>query len=377
MKVAIIGGDIGSGGLISMLKGLLEFDPINYNIEVVLYCTFELYKSIPKIGRSIKVIKTNELRNRKLKDLFFYKYSKKFTRIIDELSPDLIFYISGTKKRGLEKYKSLYILNNQFYTNKSMIIRQGLSVSTIVLLIKALHESKSIDNSDAVIFSSKYSFENSIKNNRIIKNSKVILLSCNDFFKRSNKYIQKIRINDEIKIIYIASIIPYKNQLVVLKAINILLKNEYNIKLTLVGKVLNQKYYKKCRKYINSNNINSKIEFIPWIEHHKLPDLINKNDIFLNASSIDTCGTSICEGMALNIPVIASRNGFNSEIMRNFGYYFNENDEYELANSIVDLIKDPIATNSRIVNANMLVKDYGLKDAAKLYYDYINELLFE
>lgn len=373
MNIAIIGETGGSGGLLALMHGVLNCDKIPSNTNVYFFCSKSLHSSLTDISNRINVIETELFYDRSFREKLTYRYQRDFTSMVKKYKPNMVFYINGSMKKGLEEYPSVFLFNNQLYVDMKKLIAFGLSKTTFILLREAYYARKALRKSNSVIFSSDFS-RNGVENLGIqVKDSAVIPLSCSNVFRSEGRCCYFARGKKVIDLLYISSIVPYKNQLPLLRVTRRLHDEGYNVKLTLVGKSIAKNYVKKCYSYINTFSMQDYIKHIEWIKYDEIPTIIDKCDIFLNASSTDTCGTSICEGMARGAVVAANNTRFNQEMLSDAGEYFDIRHEETIYNAILKLINDPKLRDKYANKGFELSRKYTLDDTAIAYYSFFNK----
>ncbi|KGP76108.1 hypothetical protein JT05_06700 [Desulfosporosinus sp. Tol-M] len=368
MNVAIIGETAGSGGLLALMRGVLNCDEIPSNINVYFFCSKNLHELLPDISNRINVIETGLFYDRSLKEKLTYSLQRDFIALVKSYNPDIVFYINGSLKKGLEEYRSIFLFNNQLYVDMKKLIALGLSKTTLTLLREAYYARKALRNADLVIFSSHFSKDGVEKSGIRIKDSAVISLSCSNVFRREGRCAYFAPGKEVIDLLYISSILPYKNQLPVLHATRRLHDDGFNVKLTLIGKNIAKNYAKKFYAYIDKFGMRDYIEHIEWVKYDDIPAIIDKCDIFINASSTDTCGTSVCEGMARGTVIAANNTSFNKDMLADAGEYFDINDEDTIYAALLKLIENPELRDEYANKGYELSRKYTLDDTAKAYY---------
>jgi glycosyltransferase involved in cell wall biosynthesis len=113
----------------------------------------------------------------------------------------------------------------------------------------------------------------------------------------------------------------------------------------------------------------------------KMAEIMSKADLGVVPKRNDTFGgeafsTKILEFMSLGVPLIVSRTKIDS-------YYFNDSvvkffkpeDETDLAEKMVALIKDRQERERLVANASRFVEDYTWENKQHLYLDLVNRLV--
>ena len=182
---------------------------------------------------------------------------------------------------------------------------------------------------------------------------------------------EKGKINkDEFIFLTIASLVPKKGHLQILKAINILYKDNQidpnKIKFRFVG---DGPLMKELSKYSHENGIENFIQFTGHIDYTS-PDYLNelKNaDVFLHPSlktdknEKEGIPTSLVEAMASGLPIISTNHaGIPSVISDHFnGLLIQENNHVDLSSTIKLIITDhqlreKLGMNAKIYASNSL-----------------------
>jgi hypothetical protein len=130
--------------------------------------------------------------------------------------------------------------------------------------------------------------------------------------------------NNITNIIYISPVDLYKHQWNVVKAIELLIRENYNIKLHIVGFYSNKKaknlFLKSCNE-LNNYKKNSVI-YYGYLEKKAILSLLKKMDVFLFASSCESFGITLLEGIAKKLPIFSSKmSGIPSTIGKHAIYF--------------------------------------------------------
>lgn len=369
-KIALIGSGNSSGGLVSMLNEFLSYHP-GRAVEVTLFCSQSFITPYKNINPNIRIVLTDTLNENKWSSLFGLCYKRSFKKLIKNYEPNAVFFITGSSKFGLGNYRSYIVLNNQLYTNFRRVLKQqslGVSITTFIYGLKFRLRSNYISY---IFYSSEYSKEES---QNILKSKKyaVVPFACNRiFYKDTIENDTRARQTKTVKLLNIGSIIPYKNQELVIDALKLIKERGYSFSITFIGRALSKKYLTTCQNKINKYGLSDQVSFIEWLEPNKVIEYIDKSDILINSSETDTCATSVEEGMARCIPVIASDTPFNREMVRDGGLYFSLGNASSLADVIAEYIDSEDLRNQLARRGYDLSRQWTLSDTAKRYYEII------
>ena len=143
------------------------------------------------------------------------------------------------------------------------------------------------------------------KTSGIIKNKCSVIPNGIARIFLNNKEYKTKPLNRIIKIIYAGNVTKNKNLEIIIDAINLLREESYDISLTVVGNVEDDKY----RRILSRN---AYIEYHEKCPHEQLIYLYRAADIFIMLSHKETFGLVYAEAMSQGLPILYTRNqGFD------------------------------------------------------------------
>lgn len=149
--------------------------------------------------------------------------------------------------------------------------------------------------------------------------------------------------NDENIILCVARINEIKGLEYLIKAIPYVVKSVPAVKLRIVGKVLDQNYFRNLNRLILNLKCEKFVEFIGPIPHDQVVNQYNSSKIFA-LTSLGGEGQSnvILEAMACEKPVIVTPIGTIKELITDGenGFFVNDNSPENIAQKIIDLLKN-------------------------------------
>jgi hypothetical protein len=332
MIVGINAVNIKSGGGISHVENILtnlsrEFLNKQKINKIILWCNPSLYYYFSKLKlykKNINLIKIpdNFLYNVLWKIFFLYINLKKY-------NCDVLYSLDGVVLRKFRKVIILY--QNLLPFSNYEIIRYGLSYQTFKLVFLRYIYYLSQKNADGVIYLNNYG-KNQIENH-IGKAKKSIIIPhgvSSDYISNIKKKL--ISKNNITNIIYISPIDLYKHQWNVVKAIELLIRENYNIKLHIVGFYSNKKaknLFLKSYNELNNYKKNSVI-YYGYLEKKAIISLLKKMDVFLFASSCESFGITLLEGVANKLPIFSSKMSGIPATIGNYAIYFDPLDHLNI-----------------------------------------------
>jgi glycosyltransferase involved in cell wall biosynthesis len=333
MIIGINAININSGGGIVHLENILSNLPKNFkknDNKIFIWVNQKLFEILNKSkiqNKNIQIIK---------KKIIFFGIFWRLFFLYTELKKnncDIFFSVDGL---ALRKFKKTIILfQNLLPFCNHEIIKYGFSYYTFKLILLRYLYYISNKNSDGVIYLSSYSkfkIQNQIGK---AKQSTIIPHGVSkDFYTiKKNKSSNK----KNISIIYISSIDLYKHQWNVVEALELLIKENYSVKLHLVGPINNKTAKNLLDKSINKLNSfkQNSVIFHGELKKSEIIKLLRKMDCFIYASSCETFGITVLEGIATKLPVFSSnlsglKKIFGNEIVS----YFNPTNATSIYKSI-------------------------------------------
>ncbi|QII11037.1 putative mannosyltransferase B [Candidatus Kuenenia stuttgartiensis] len=167
--------------------------------------------------------------------------------------------------------------------------------------------------------------------------------ACNNSFKRIEDESALKRISQKYElperfILYVGTIEPRKNLNVVLEAMDILKKNNLNIKLVIVGK--KGWLYAGFFDTLQSLGLGNNVIFTGYVPAEDLPGIYNLAEIFVYPSKYEGFGLPLLEAMSCGVPVIASNISSIPEVLGDAGTLVRPDDPKEFAHKIYELLTD-------------------------------------
>jgi len=188
--------------------------------------------------------------------------------------------------------------------------------------------------------------------------SKKIVFVSNTLLNEVSKYYSSIRDKSSViynahfsllnerevsknvsNIFYVSSSHPYKNQLNVIKAFELIYHKKKDVSLFLIGEYTNN-YGLQLINYIEKSDSKKNIFLYPTLTSENLFKLYEKCDIFISASSCESFGINVLDAMSQKIPVVCSDIPTYKEIFTNNVFYFDPKDFMSIHNSLLELINN-------------------------------------
>lgn len=359
-----------SGGAIAHLKGILvNLIPQDFNIEFVHVWSFE--KLLIELPDFPWLIKHNPpvLEKSLIKQFYWQTFKLKNELIINNC--DLLFTADAV---SLCSFKPQVVLSQDLLSyEKGLISMHGYTKESLRLIIILFIQNYSFKKSDGVIFLTNYSRNLIQKKCGIFKNSIIIPHGVGDEFKMSlNK--RNDNVNFPIKCLYISNALLYKYQWNVIKAIELLRLEGYQLTLQLIGGGKG-KAQKMIENQISlSDPTGSFVEQLDFIPQHELPTHLLQSDIFIFASSCEAFGITLLEAMASGIPIACSNRSCLPELLENGGEYFNPEDPISISNALKKLINDKQLCYNYSIKSKNIASKYTWSRCSNETFKFLTEI---
>jgi len=178
---------------------------------------------------------------------------------------------------------------------------------------------------------------------------RTVYQSCSEAFYKEHSQAEDKKVLSQYNLpanylLYVGTIEERKNLLTILKALAIV----KDIPLVVVGK--KKAYFKKIKKYISANGLDSRIFFYENVLDKDLPAFYRNAGIFIYPSLFEGFGIPIIEALTCGTPVITTKGGCFAEAGGPGSVYIDPLDHEELAAAI-----------DRFLSSDDLRKDTALK----------------
>jgi glycosyltransferase involved in cell wall biosynthesis len=201
----------------------------------------------------------------------------------------------------------------------------------------------------------------------LLKKTFVIPNGLDDFWLNNKGTPKNILDKKRLKLVYAGKVDKNKNVTATAKAIEILLKDGYDIEFTIVGKAVDQRILNKLirKNYVNYYSQKPKEELI---------EIYRENDVFIMPSKTETFGLVYAEAMSQGLPIIYTRGqGFDGQFDDGVvGYSVNPCNYDGIAESIVKVADNYKKLSKRAVELTDRFEWVGIaKQYIRLYREIV------
>jgi glycosyltransferase involved in cell wall biosynthesis len=276
------------------------------------------------------------------------------------------------------KYKPSIVFNQDILAFDKEILKQiAFGLFKIRIYLIKLVQIFAMNNASKIIFLSKFSKKTISSYLKKNLNYKIIYHGIDEKLlklgkKKTKESLWDYKKKNKIQLIYVSPLDPYKNHLTVAKAYSRLKKKYINLEIKFVGSYKHN--IKLYNNIISGVSLVKKKNFVGDVSHKKALNYIYNSDIYIFASSSETFGISLVEGMALGLPIVCSNKSSLPEILKDGGIYFDPNNDYQLACQIEKFIKNINFRKIKSKRALNLASRYKWDHNVRQFCNLVNEL---
>lgn len=176
---------------------------------------------------------------------------------------------------------------------------------------------------------------------------------------------------DELILVSVANLVPYKDYFTVFSALKALLDNGYVLHYFVIGEGPLRREYEAV---IQDYRLSEVVHLLGRVtDPHRY---LCFADIFIHSSKGEGCSNAILEAMSLGLPVIASDTGGTSEIVEDNAILFPYRDQIALQSALEKLIENKSLRNEMGRKSEELFKKrFSLERMLEGYHDIIDQVV--
>lgn len=362
----------GINHIYNLIVNLRKYKKKKYSIKkIIIWASLQSYGALSKLKNKDIIIERVKYDN-----IFFNFFWKIFLLNfnLNKNNCDILFSLDGIVLRKFKK--TIILFQNLIPFNYQEIINYGLSFQLIKNIFNYYLYKISSYRADGFIVLSRYGL-NLIEAKTIKLNNVEIIPHGVDssFFNISSRKKKK----NYITLIYISPIDHYKHQWNVIEAVIRLNKENHNIRLKLVGSISNKQSKNNLEKQMEKANVNKDIiKFYGNLNKKQIIELYKESDVFLFASSCESFGLTLLEGMASNLPVLCSNKSGMDATTEKKAIYFNPWDFESIKASIEKYIYSSKVTKEQNSKENtQIAKKYSWEKTTDKTFSFIKRICFK
>jgi len=364
-----------SGGSIVYIKNFIKNLNLNSTqIEkVILFSYKNLLKQIP--NRSFLVKYSHPYLEKNI--LFQIIWQAIYLPIYLKKNKNNILF--STDSTSFCKHKPSIVFNQDILSfDKNTLNNMPLSIAKIRLYLIRFIQIRSMNNAEVIIFLSKYSKNVISKYLKKNINYNIIYHGIEKDIKTLGKKntintLWDYKLKKKIKIVYVSPLFHYKNHISVVKAYSRLKKKYNNLDIKFIGKYKHN--LKMFKNILSENSSIDKSNFTGELNRKDVLKILTQSDIFVFASSSETFGITLLEGMAIGMPIVCSNKSSLPEILDNGGIYFDPKNDLQLFKKIDLLIRNKKLRKTKSEQSKKIALKFSWENNTNQFCNLINNLI--
>jgi glycosyltransferase involved in cell wall biosynthesis len=241
----------------------------------------------------------------------------------------------------------------------------------------ARSQGKSFREADGVLYLTRYSMEQSFIYTGDLSHKAVIIPHAADsevFVPRADRRFYSPN-GEPFKLLYVSTIVNYKRQDVLIKALAELIKERHNVHLTLIGG-WHAETKVQIEKLIKQYNIGDRhLTIIQKLRHDMLPAYYQQSDAFVMASSCETFGITLLEAMQCGLPIICAENPSLLETLGDAGLTYPTFDHLALKERVKELMQNETLQQQLSERSLQRAALYSWSKTAKMTFGFFQKFI--
>lgn len=362
MIIGIEAVNIRNGGGLNHLIAFLERNNKSNFYDKIIVFTNSLTK------QKLNHIKNIEIVQNKFFDLpyFLYIFYQLFClkRDLKKYDCDLIF-VPGTI--FLIEFANVLMPQNMLPFEKTELKRFGI-FGRLKFILVGIAQKYSLKKANGVIFLSEYASKAiSLYSQSSIK---TIIPFGIEHPKIKPKTNSEFTSKNPMKLLYVSPLYPYKHHEIVIKVVNELINEGFNIQFKIVGGG-SKSSLKSLNKLIN----NSKIKLIGEVNPKEISKYLIESNVFIFASTCENLPITMLEAMSFGMPIICSNYGVMPEVLSHTSNFFFDPTDYESVKKVIKKAYNNTHLLNLEANKNKNIsRKYKWKQNLTLTNNFLNEI---
>ena len=366
-KITFLALHLGYGGIEKCISNVANLLCDDYEIEIL--ATYKLYDEEKyNLNENIKVTYLTNVKPNRKELIYDFKHIKVVSLIIESFKAIKILFlkkktmINAIKNSNSDIYISTRIYFNNLLGKYGKGVKIGWEHNHHHNDQKYINEfTKSCQNLDKVILVSKelsdyygYLFKT--------KNLKCECVYIPNFITSRSNVLSNLKNNNLVSVGRLSKEKGFIDLIDVFKLIDM---ENGDCKLNIIGNGLE---YDAINNKIIDLNLTRKIKLLGYQDQEFINNMYVNSCLYLMTSHTESFGLALIEAMACGLPCIAytSAEGANDIIINGYNGYLIENrNEYEMAKTVLSLLKDKKRLQELSRNARFTTENYSAESAKK------------
>lgn len=171
--------------------------------------------------------------------------------------------------------------------------------------------------------------------------------------------------------IFVSNLAPHKNLSRLLKAWNLVIQNNPDLHLIVVGRSKNTSDFQVCDQF---PRLKSYIHHLSEVPNDHLTALYQQAEALIYPSIYEGFGLPPLEAMSMECPVIVSSAASLPEICHDAALYVDPYDEHDIAQKICTLIENPSLRQTLIKKGKQRIDQFSWEQTAKAHIEIIRQI---
>ena len=129
------------------------------------------------------------------------------------------------------------------------------------------------------------------------------------------------------------------------------------------------------KNILSENSSIDKSNFTGELNRKDVLKILTQSDIFVFASSSETFGITLLEGMAIGMPIVCSNKSSLPEILDNGGIYFDPKNDLQLFKKIDLLIRNKKLRKTKSEQSKKIALKFSWENNTNQFCNLINNLI--
>lgn len=372
LKKLIVGIDASrnrSGGAVAHMIGLIgAATPERYGIEQVHVWSYDkLLRALPARPWLVRH-NPSELELGILSQLYWQRY--RFPSALERAGCGIVF---NTDAGSIGRFKPSVTLSQDLLSYEAGEMKRGRWSKARLRLWLLWHiQNRSLRHADGAIFLTQYTSDVIQRATGALPNVAIIPHGVHESF-RGNALSQNWPEAGErqIRCIYVSNALPYKHQWHVVRAISLLRSEGYPLTLTLVGGGHGPAQERLNAAIKACDPFGVFVTQHAFVANEALPRFLSDADLFIFASSCETFGITLLEGMTAGLPIACSNRSGLPELLGDGGIYFDPEAPTSIAAAIRKLVDDPDLRRRCSENSQRNSANYSWQRCANETFEFL------
>jgi phenylacetate-CoA ligase len=174
-----------------------------------------------------------------------------------------------------------------------------------------------------------------------------------------DRYKCKERVNIQPKLLYVRAFHQIYNPTMAVRVLYRLQKEFPNATLCMIGPEKDKSFH-ETKTLAHELGVEKSIKYTGVLSKKEWHKLSEEYDIFINTTTIDNTPVSVMEAMAMGLPVVSTNVGGIPYLLedKKDAFLVPSNDDSAMSQTIVNILNDPISTQTIIKNARDKVEQF-------------------